>query len=594
MAIGKQSTMRWSPLLGTLALLAACNLSSPAKPPPPGGLIKALLHGPASSDYLDALKPSLAVTTYDGSQRLEDYDLLIFDGDAHPAAGLKNDELVKKALRSGGWVMGVDLTSAHKKDALGSILNAASCGDSRVYAMRMTQDSNGRPATFIVEDGGRSSGTTPYAGTPPRPPGFPTAPACNSGGTAQRAAEPPAPAGFSRVLLNRLSGTGVKPLDDPPPSIPADLIYSNYHFTDVNSWTASCSPRKCNNDQVGDLQTNYTYTVFLNNKNNAQGDFQFVLLDVGIIATTARANRYVNLNGKDGVDWTNSYDDMSYFTGSITQTNAFPDDTLALLNASPANTSGEREITDESSFDIGYSSEGPGGNFSYSKSVTHNIQDWQATNNVEKNDTQWVYASANPFNFNLNWTGCGQGQAIWLPVSCYLQPANPLSLGTIQFHTQSLWKTAAVEDAWVQPINDTRAVLVGLSCTADGGLLCLARDAASGSMGGPRTYQFNLGAVIPIPIASLTFSPGASVKGGTPVTGTVTLARPAAVDTTVRLSSDLSNASVPPDVTVKQGQTSASFQILTNANNVPAGGRLVATIKAFYAEFFQTQLTLTN
>lgn len=66
------------------------------------------------------------------------------------------------------------------------------------------------------------------------------------------------------------------------------------------------------------------------------------------------------------------------------------------------------------------------------------------------------------------------------------------------------------------------------------------------------------------------------------------------MDTPINLSSNSQNATVLPKVIVKQGQTSATFQILTNANGIASGGQTVATISAFYADDFQAQLTVIN
>lgn len=109
------------------------------------------------------------------------------------------------------------------------------------------------------------------------------------------------------------------------------------------------------------------------------------------------------------------------------------------------------------------------------------------------------------------------------------------------------------------------------------------------------SWQIDMGAVIPVPIASVTYSANpVNAASVNQVTGTVTLASAAPMDTLVYLQSDSGNATVLPSVTIKQGQTSATFQILVNTNGIPSGGSTVATILASNAVAFQSQLTVKN
>ena len=109
----------------------------------------------------------------------------------------------------------------------------------------------------------------------------------------------------------------------------------------------------------------------------------------------------------------------------------------------------------------------------------------------------------------------------------------------------------------------------------------------------PKQLLINLGAVIPVPIGSLTFNPNPATAG-TQVTGTVLLTSKALIDTQVLLSSNSQNATVLPSVIIKRGQTSATFQVLTNSNGLGNCGSTTATIDAFYAQDFQAQLPIKN
>lgn len=68
----------------------------------------------------EELRKSVFIEQYDGSQKVTDHKLVIFDGDAHTPEEIKNHEAIAEALREGLWVLAVDVTEAHKKEGLGS------------------------------------------------------------------------------------------------------------------------------------------------------------------------------------------------------------------------------------------------------------------------------------------------------------------------------------------------------------------------------------------------------------------------------------------------------------------------------------------
>lgn len=101
-----------------------------------------------------------------------------------------------------------------------------------------------------------------------------------------------------------------------------------------------------------------------------------------------------------------------------------------------------------------------------------------------------------------------------------------------------------------------------------------------------------MAAVVPIPFSSVTFDNN-TPTAGQQVTGTVTLDSPAQVDTTIALQSNSENATLLSNGTVSQGNTSATFQIDTNANGLSSGSSTMATIDTFCAQGVQAQLTIT-
>ena len=134
--------------------------------------------------------------------------------------------------------------------------------------------------------------------------------------------------------------------------------------------------------------------------------------------------------------------------------------------------------------------------------------------------------------------------------------------------------------------------IVDLYCNEDVLFACLDDQHQGAVQSTSPSFHINMAAVVPIPIASPTFGDN-DPTAGQQVTRTVTLASPAQVDTTITLQSNSVNATVLPTAIVRQGQTPATFQIDTNANNLASGDSTVATIDAFYAQNVQAQLTVT-
>jgi hypothetical protein len=208
-------------LLCALALaLAGCSQSNSTTDPqtetPSGDVIEALVHGPVESAFLEPLKDSLELTTYDGGQDLEDFDLLLFDGHTHSPASLEDDALVQQATQSGMLVMAVDVSEAHKKAGLGGMLGMYSCGDSPVYAVRMTQDTNGRPLMQVVESGSGVGKEREQGAAPPAPP---SSASCEEQATrafAKPEVDASAARAFADTLVRLVPAGGIRTAQAPP------------------------------------------------------------------------------------------------------------------------------------------------------------------------------------------------------------------------------------------------------------------------------------------------------------------------------------------------------------------------------------------
>jgi hypothetical protein len=101
---------------------------------------------------------------------------------------------------------------------------------------------------------------------------------------------------------------------------------------------------------------------------------------------------------------------------------------------------------------------------------------------------------------------------------------------------------------------------------------------------------------VPVGLKPLTLSPNpADGAWNQPVTGTVTLERTAPVQTNIKVFSDDPNATLPlpvqgapgvtqDSVTIPEGESSATFRINTNNNDLPKGETDTADITAFYTD----------
>lgn len=149
-----RSSSVWS-CLALLAFLSGCaqngNLPPGAPKALPPSAPKALLLGAAESPIQEAFQEQVRVIPYDGSQDPSDFDLLIVDGDAFTAQQLRDEELIHRALRSGVWVLGLDVEEDDKQDGLGYLLEAATGDTSAAYLIRMSRDAGGHPSNSIVQ-----------------------------------------------------------------------------------------------------------------------------------------------------------------------------------------------------------------------------------------------------------------------------------------------------------------------------------------------------------------------------------------------------------------------------------------------------------
>jgi hypothetical protein len=579
-------------LLALSVVLVACNQDNQGNDassdsPTPSQEGTALVIGETQSPLMSSLEKIFVTTQADGSQDLSDFDAIILDGDVHTPNAINEHALIQNALRLGKWVIALDVVAEHKRDGLGALVHAASDGKSHAYAVRISQDALGKhqaevvelPATVQMEGSADAEVSEVHA--------LRGAAELNSADLSF----------FTDAFAARVEAPVLRTLqasDD----LPAGLIYTTFYYSQIVPWIVGNAGRKDGTQDTG-YQANYTFTVFLNNKNNPQGDFQYVLVDADLSANPTRGTgNFLNMYARSGTDWAvKTYDEMAWFQDrAIVEVEPYEDPAYPYTQGwisvatSPETANNVSTVTSSVNFSIGYNqAQGGFGSFGYSKAVSHTLTDWRMTNESSDVKARWNYRTATPVDADITYNSCAQP---FFDDGCYMSRApNDLSMNTLQLHTQAVWRTPATVNNWVGFTALSEHHMADLYCAKNLGFGCDVNAGRTMFARAVNRFGLNLGAVVPIPIASLTFTPNPVVAGQS-VTGKVALQSPAQVDTPIQLQSNSQNATVLPTVIVRQGETSATFQVKTNANNLVSGNSTVATVTAFYADDFQTQLTI--
>jgi hypothetical protein len=217
--------------------------------------------------------------------------------------------------------------------------------------------------------------------------------------------------------------------------------------------------------------------------------------------------------------------------------------------------------------------------------VTYDVLQWNVINSTF---AVWSWQNQDPWKAgNTTW---GHGYGGGLQGDDQFRVPNELAMGLLVADTKAVFETTSLIDT-VETFQDTTTVtyLNVWSAYFDP----IYHQYLYWNH--PAIWQIDMGAVIPVPIAGVSFAPDpVNAASANQTTGTVTLSAPAPMDTIVYLQSNSQNATVLPSVTIPQGQTSVTFQVLVNTNGIAAGGSTVATILASNAVASQAQLTVRN
>lgn len=605
-------------LTGVLALtLISCtNTTPPATPDPTPALpptvtdgMTALVHGPVNSPVHDRLKELVSVVAHDGSQSAADYDLLVFDGDAHTPEEIREHPLVDEAMDAGKWVLGLDLSYAHKKEGLYGWLGATTEGDSLGFLARKGRSPEGYPAAYISEMNPVRSATRgepmirPGAGAAGALPASPESPVLNAAAPNAAALTRRSAAAFARKVVTRVETEGVRleAQDGPPiPAVPG-LFAKQYFFDNGTGDVYTIGPSAHNwengQHQYANFRYNHVFTLYLDNADNPQGNFQWIALDTDITANPSNGGVFACMgcynNGADA-----PYDEFAWFLWNVLFV-VYPvqGDLLTPEGSSPTTQNNVTSYTTGLSFTGGVSlSDKPGvnGSFEYSNQVTRNLTDWKLSNSDVNNAYGWFYGTQNPWTTDDLYSGFGTDGYPYAP--------NDISKTQLQLHVQGAWKTKQVLTQDLTFNTSYQYNLADAWCDQDGNLICVGNiGSVLAKNKDARGFTINMQSVVPIPLkranpdSYIAFEPTVA-KAGQPVTATITLASAAVEDTDIPLNnySQTVNVDVPEKVTVPQGETSVSFTMLTNTNGLAPGASVTADINAFYGGEYESQLVIQN
>jgi len=535
-----------------LLLLSACGEDAD------DGRFSAALHGPVDSVAFDSLRGLLTIY-----ERTESAELLVVDGDAHSPGTLATDEVVQQHLRGGKWVLLLDLAKAHNDRDLVPLAHSSGGGASHMAIVRRRSDAFGRPAIDLYDFPRRGAETPNLRQLASLP---------RSVAAFLRKAPAPLPAGFSP---------------------PAGLVYLSFNFTlpgDSYEFSATKGGKDSSNGtQNTSLDQSFAYTLFLGSSNAATPDRQLLLARATVLSSP--------LNQALGTDKlmiikpgdTFVTNDIGWFQVGVSRALTPPAGAgFSPVINSPQNTNQQAQVTTTVSFTINFTdplSNNPA-TATYADSVMQDVAQWNVLNSSFGN---WSWLNQDPWRAgNTTW---GRGYGGGLQGDDEFRVPNALAMGLLVADTQAVIETAGLmrtvetfqEAIQVTYLNVWSAYFEPIHHQY------LYWDH-------PAAWQINMAAVIPVPIASLVFSPDPvnAAQPNAQAQGTVTLQSPAPMDTIVYLQSNLINATVLPSVTIKQGQTSATFNVDVSTDNLAPGQSTVATILASNAVPVQAQLTVRN
>ncbi len=519
--------------------------------------LSAAIYGPVSSPAFDSVSDLFATGAPVASAQV-----LVVDGDARVPGDLAIDPVVQEHLRAGKWVVFVDLKKSHNDRDVVPLFHSAGGGDSYIVVARRRNDAFGRPAIDLYD--------------------FP-----------KKAAGDLTATDLDEIRRSVQEFLGMQPAKTPGDFTPPDgLLYVTFNFSTPNQSYYFIATKggtdNTNGVQSTSLNKTFVYSLFLDNSKSPSGDFQQLLVHATIGASPLNPALGTNqlMIQKTGSGFVTS--DIGWFQVEVDHSITLADPgNFTWVTDSPQTTNNEAQVTTGMSFGINFANpmSGGGASFTYSDSVTYDVFQWNVLN---PSNAGWSWQNQDPWMDGKTSWGYGYGGG--LTGFAEFRLPNSLAGNLLIADTKTLYRTPSVISS-VETFN--HAVTVDYLNVWSAPFDPIYQQYVYWNTNS--SWQIDMGAVIPVPIAGVTYSPSpVDASSVNQSTGTVTLSSPALMDTIVYLQSNSGNATVLPSVTIKQGQTSTTFQVLVSTNGIPSGGSTVATILASNAVAFQSQLTVKN
>lgn len=600
--------------------------------PPVRGLVYKGVSSPVLREVRALLgrKLRLAAATRARMRRNRRYRLLVVDGNAiSPAELARRRRSIGRYMDAGGWVLALDVGPGHFAGALDRLtrFNVGGARSSRAFLFRDALV-YGHPTVLMLDAPSLGSGGAGGLGT-----------ASHRGTAADQAGD------VAQLIRARLlrPATGVPQPDPGEQDVPDYLQHRIWSFSVSDArpvqpayWDDSklCSGLGCFIDRVlavpaqgqqtANWVMNHTFDVYLDNAaGDPGGDFQVVTYNLdGEFNPKRPDEKFAQMYDSfplRGVGGPTAFLERAWWTGAVdvgVTPDTATDGKLTLQATAPATPDATTQYTSGDEFSVGFSydpAEGPGFETSYKVSnvSTHSVPDWGVANLSAGNTLAWEFSARNACDIrgpHYSRTACF---SFGLGADQLGQPVlpNELSRSQLQLAATGRWRSKQLlADSGSGTLTFSLPSRVQLEDTycpppfTDFG--CTDWVPAWTTTGPPtQSYTIDASDVVPVGIKDLTVAPN-PVDGSAnqKATGTVTLASPARIPTTVVIFSDIRNATVAPadrngvsrtTVTIPTGQTQATFPILTNANHVDPGGSVTAQLTAFYGKATTTQLRVT-
>lgn len=589
---------------GSFALLLALtscssNQDTPNDPDSPSVPIadyKALVVGEADSPFLTVLGKEIKFEQDNASAGVSDYDLVIFDGDAHAPGELVGHKRLAEAVDAGVWVMIADASQDHKRQVVLPHLGLA--GQTATPAVLFRKNVDAMMPTFDVME------------MPPLTAEEMTAqqePCCTLAQSHQYTAF------VGRMKAKLKVGSCAAPLD-----IQAGIIYATWCYNrsvDTATSGVQVNNRQINegnkvNGKVVQMQTglndaNYSFTLLLNNADVVTGDSQTLHVEVAG-QMTPTTTTWPSGSGSDtgkpyflGDWWAKKYDDSSFLGAGrqasleITMGPTTEGVLQSAANFAPQTPNNTETVSYSSSttFSIsatlnaalvplptGGSGGGGGGSITGTYSTTstntrsYSVPDWTWVADLSGQDTySWRFDSHKP---EVGSYVKGKEWSAGWAIGDY----NELNENLMAYSASAIWTTDDVSsetvDFEVDASQYTADVYAEAIAIALDGVLADFREASASD-----SVSIDLGTIIPVTLdsKSLTFADSQGtpvtqqnpVKAGEDVTATVRLsgAAPFAYNISADADSTNDNATITESpVGIAQGDTNKTFIIETNDN----------------------------